>query len=161
MDAYLDIETTGLSPSMDAITVVGICRDTPEGPELRQLVGSDICRDSVAAALSGVTTLYTYNGIRFDAVFLESQLDYALPSSIIHRDLMHDCWKRQLYGGLKTVEKHLGIAREVQGVSGRQAVELWWRYVRRGDDAALETLLAYNREDVLNLKTLRERLRVT
>jgi uncharacterized protein YprB with RNaseH-like and TPR domain len=72
MDAYLDIETTGLSPCMDAITVVGICRDTPEGPELRQLVGSDISRDSVEAALAGVTTLYTYNGIRFDAVFLES-----------------------------------------------------------------------------------------
>jgi len=160
MDAYLDIETTGLSPCNDAITVVGIYREYSDGFRLRQLIGSEITRDAVASILNGVTTLYTYNGIRFDAVFLESQLQFEWSPSLVHRDLMYACWNRHLYGGLKVVEQRLGIPRQIQGVSGREAVELWWRFVRRGDTAALHTLLAYNQEDVLNLKVLRERLGV-
>jgi uncharacterized protein YprB with RNaseH-like and TPR domain len=71
---------------------------------------------------------------------------------------MYECWKHNLYGGLKSVERQLGIAREVQGVSGRMAVELWWRYVRYDDTNALRRLLDYNREDVLNLRRVREEL---
>lgn len=160
MDAYLDIETTGLSPCTDAITVVGIYRDYSDGFRLTQLVGDEITRDRVESILDGAKTLYTYNGIRFDAVFLETRLQFKLSPSLVHRDLMYACWNRRLYGGLKVVEQRLGIERKLQGVSGRQAVELWWRYVRRGDIAALHTLLEYNREDVLNLKVLRERLGV-
>jgi uncharacterized protein YprB with RNaseH-like and TPR domain len=37
-------------------------------------------------------------------------------------------------------------------------VRLWWRYVDSFDLKALDTLLAYNREDVVNLKALKERL---
>jgi uncharacterized protein YprB with RNaseH-like and TPR domain len=40
------------------------------------------------------------------------------------------------------------------------AVRLWWDYVNNNDTAALQTLLAYNQEDVVNLKTLREKLGV-
>jgi uncharacterized protein YprB with RNaseH-like and TPR domain len=58
---------------------------------------------------------------------------------------MYDCWRRRLYGGLKTVEQRLGIARKCRGLRAPGS-GTWWRYVRCGDDAALETLLAYNRE---------------
>jgi hypothetical protein len=34
----------------------------------------------------------------------------------------------------------------------------WWRYHDYGDENALALLLQYNKEDVVNLKTLRERL---
>ncbi len=157
MDAYLDIETTGLNPWHDRITVVGIFRPfTDERPV--QLVGSDITRTSIEGLLEGVLRLYTYNGVRFDAVFLSTQLEMVWPQDLVHRDLMYECWKRNLYGGLKSVERQLGIAREVQGVSGRMAVELWWRYVRYGDTNALRRLLDYNREDVLNLRRVREEL---
>lgn len=158
MDAYLDIETTGLNPWADSITIVGICRDAPDGTRMLQLVGHDITLDSVESALEGVTTLHTYNGAQFDMRFLEAQLNLKLPATIVHRDLMYDCWRRNLYGGLKSVERQLGIARNIQGVSGREAVTLWWRYVENGDLDALERLLAYNREDVENLLTLRRLL---
>ena len=36
------------------------------------------------------------------------------------------------------------------------AIVLWWKY-QSGDRNALATLLQYNREDVVNLKALRER----
>jgi len=35
---------------------------------------------------------------------------------------------------------------------------LWWRYKTYGDQSALELLLQYNKEDVINLKVLKERL---
>jgi DNA invertase Pin-like site-specific DNA recombinase len=41
---------------------------------------------------------------------------------------------------------------------GYEAVKLWWRYANDFDEDALVTLLEYNREDVVNLKTLKERL---
>jgi len=158
VDAYLDIETTGLSPFADAITVIGIYRDTPEGFVLRQLVGQDVTAGNLTAALDGVRHLYTYNGARFDLVFIQCRLGVKLKSNVIHTDLMHSCWSRGLYGGFKAVERQLGIERVLQGVSGLDAVDLWWRYVRRGDEHALRKLLDYNREDVVILKTLRERL---
>jgi len=40
------------------------------------------------------------------------------------------------------------------------AVKLWWDYVNNQDMAALERLLEYNKEDVVNLQTLRQRLAV-
>ena len=43
-------------------------------------------------------------------------------------------------------------------VNGYEAVRLWWRYVNDYDEDALNTLLEYNKEDVLNLKVLKERL---
>lgn len=158
MDAYLDIETTGLSPFSDMITVVGVYRETPEGFVLRQLVGQDVTQPNLTAVLDGVKHLYTYNGDRFDLVFIQSRLGLELKSLIAHTDLMRACWCKGLYGGFKAVERQLGIERTLQGVSGRDAVDLWWRYVRRGDNHALRTLLDYNREDVVNLKALRERL---
>jgi uncharacterized protein YprB with RNaseH-like and TPR domain len=63
-------------------------------------------------------------------------------------------------GGLKVVEQKLDIARQTKGIDGWMAVRLWWDYVNNNDNVALATLLAYNREDVVNLKTLRLKLAV-
>jgi len=63
-----------------------------------------------------------------------------------------------LYGGFKAVERQLGIERQLTEVNGYEAVKLWWRYVDYFDLDALNTLLEYNKEDVLNLKVLKERL---
>ncbi|MCK5661738.1 MAG: ribonuclease H-like domain-containing protein, partial [Methanosarcinales archaeon] len=38
-------------------------------------------------------------------------------------------------------------------MTGFDAVRLW-RHYERGDDDALKTLVAYNREDIENLKTI-------
>jgi hypothetical protein len=43
-------------------------------------------------------------------------------------------------------------------MNGWDAVLLWQRYQHYGDQKALATLLEYNREDVMNLKVLRERV---
>ena len=109
-------------------------------------------------ALAGVHIIHTYNGSRFDLPFINRKLGINLEEICSHRDLMYDCWKNNLRGGFKSVERQLGIDRNLQGINGLDAVRLWWRYVDAFDIDALNTLLQYNKEDVLNLKVLKEKL---
>jgi hypothetical protein len=56
---------------------------------------------------------------------------------------------------LKCCEKALGLDRgDLDGVDGYFAVFLWHEYQKNNNEKALETLLAYNIEDVVNLETL-------
>jgi len=158
IEAYLDIETTGLSSEYCEITVIGIHLCNGLDSAFIQLVGEDVNADSVVDALKGVQIIYTYNGSRFDLPFITSRLGINLAELFTHRDLMYDCWRCKLYGGFKAVERQLGIERKLTEVNGYEAVRLWWRYVNDYEEDALNTLLEYNKEDVLNLKTLKERL---
>lgn len=157
-DAYLDIETTGLSWLDAQITVVGLYLTNGGKDRLVQLVGEQVTTDNLAEALQGVQTIYTYNGSRFDLPFIKASLGVDLSARFTHHDLMHDCWRCNLYGGFKAVEQQLGISRALTGISGWDAVMLWQRYRGHGDQNALAVLLQYNKEDVMNLKVLRERL---
>jgi uncharacterized protein YprB with RNaseH-like and TPR domain len=158
LDAYLDIETTGLSCQSSYITVIGIYLVNNFDSELVQLVGNDVTADNLIHSINRVTNLYTYNGSRFDLPFIHHAIGINLEKMTVHRDLMYDCWRCNLKGGFKAVEQKLGIARESVGITGWDAVLLWNRYTRYGDSEALQTLLKYNEEDVVNLKILRERL---
>lgn len=158
LEAYLDIETTGLSPKYCEITVVGIHLANQYETRLIQLVGKDITAGNILKALEAVNIVYTYNGGGFDLPFINSRLGINLAELFDHCDLMYHCWKSNLYGGFKAVERQLGIERQLKEVNGYEAVRLWWRYVNDYDENALSALLEYNGEDVINLKHLKERL---
>ena len=157
-DAYLDIETTGLCSFYDEITVIGIYVAFNGTNSLVQLVGDDVTRSNLLRALRGVDTIYTYNGGRFDLPFIKSRLRVNLREHFHHHDLMKDCWRNGLYGGFKAIERQLGISRRLRDIGGAEAVVLWWRYQTYHDRKALELLLEYNKEDVVNLLTLRRKL---
>ncbi len=158
VEAYLDIETTGLSPNECMVTVVGIYIRNGDNKKVIQLVGKDITASSLLESLDGVSKIYTYNGSRFDLPFLHGCLGINLTQVFPHHDLMYDCWRNNLYGGLKAVERQLGIERHLKDVNGYEAVRLWWKYVDSFDLEALNTLLEYNKEDVVNLEALRAKL---
>lgn len=158
MDAYLDIETTGLSYLYANITVVGAFLVDGSETSLVQLVDEEVRSNNIIEVLNGVSTIYTYNGSRFDLPFIHRALGIDLNTIANHRDLMYDCWQCNLKGGFKAVERQLSIPRQLQDINGRDAVILWYRYKEHGDHDALKLLLQYNREDVENLKVLRERL---
>jgi uncharacterized protein YprB with RNaseH-like and TPR domain len=160
LEAYLDIETTGLSPEYCEITVVGIHLISEHESRFIQLVGEDVTADNILQALEAVSTIYTYNGAGFDLPFINSRLGINLAELFNHCDLMYHCWKNNLYGGFKAVERQLGIDRRLKEVNGYDAVRLWWRYVNDYDEDSLYTLLEYNKEDVINLKRLKARLGV-
>lgn len=157
-EAYLDIETTGLSSLYSEITVIGIYLYNRAEKQFIQLVGDEISDVRLMKSLEGVDVIYTYNGSRFDLPFISRRLGVDLAQFFKHRDLMYDCWRNNLYGGFKAVERQLGIDRELKEVSGYEAIRLWWRYANDYDEDALNILLEYNKEDVINLKALKERL---
>jgi uncharacterized protein YprB with RNaseH-like and TPR domain len=157
-EAYLDIETTGLAPPDSEITVIGLYLVEGDNDKFIQLVGKDCSVSNLLEALDGVDTIYTYNGSRFDLPFIRDRLGIDLVDIFEHHDLMYDCWECNLYGGFKKVEVQLGINRELKGIDGYDAVLLWQRYRHFGDKQALKILLNYNREDVVNLKVLRDKL---
>lgn len=157
---YLDIETTGFSWDSCELTVVGVAAVRDGQPRFGQLYGGQINADSVLGLLDGVDEIYTYNGRRFDLPFIRGSIGLDLRKHFAHTDLMYACWRQNLKGGLKVVEVRLGIARQSTDMNGFMAVRLWWDYVNNNDTGALQKLLAYNREDVLNLHVLRERLGV-
>ena len=128
--------------------------------EVIQLIENDLYEQRLLKALKGVDEIYSYNGSRFDLPFIEAKLGIDLAGLVRHTDLMYDCWEKDLKGGLKVVERILGIDRKLQGVDGYIAVQLWWEYVNNNDTRALQTLLDYNKEDVANLQVLRTRLGV-
>ena len=158
VEAYLDIETTGLSLSDCMVTVVGMYICNGEDAKVTQLVGKDITTHSILEALDGVDKIYTYNGSRFDLPFIHERLGINLAGLFTHYDLMYDCWRNNLYGGLKSVERQLGIERRLADMNGYEAIRLWWKYVDSFDLEALNKLLEYNKEDVVNLKTLKAEL---
>ena len=71
---------------------------------------------------------------------------------------MHQCHSLNLKGGLKAVEKILGIEREYEPLNFFQQKALWKKWINNNDWSALDRLLAYNREDVMNLPLVEEKL---
>ena len=97
--------------------------------------------------------LITYNGSCFDLPFIRNYFGIAVDH--IHIDLRYLLRSLGYSGGLKRCEKSLGLDRaELNGVDGYFAVLLWREYKKRGNAKALETLLAYNMADTVNLETL-------
>ncbi len=148
--AYVDIETTGLSPQYDRITMIGI----HNGKETKTYIRG-INLHEAPAELAKHKQLITFNGARFDLPFIEHEFPGFF--NHLHIDLLYSLKKIGYSGGLKKIECSLGMKRseETHGISGFDAVRLWNKY-ERGDDEALETLIKYNREDVENLKTIIE-----
>lgn len=155
MDAYLDIETTGFIGGNNYPTVVGIAVDFPGDWRVEQLVGDDITSGAILHVLEGVTTIYTFNGAGFDLPFLAWRPGVDLRRRFEHHDLMRSSHRAGLKGGLKVIEKTLGIKRNLPDLGGYDAVLLWRKYRGERNAAALEMLLEYNREDVANLRILR------
>ena len=85
-EAFLDIETTGLSREHCEITVVGIHLSSGLNAGFVQLVGGDITAAGIIEALAGVDIIYTYNGSRFDLPFIQARLGINLAELFSHRD---------------------------------------------------------------------------
>ena len=96
----------------------------------------------------------TFNGASFDLPFIRRTTGLDVRDLAKHRDLLHVCRKRDLRGGLKRLEVLLGVERGSGITDGRMALRLWQRWETEGDEEALRTLLAYNKEDCVNLEIL-------
>ncbi len=150
---YLDIETTGLDRENHKVTVVGAY----DGDEVYQLIrDKDLCQENIRNLLEEANEVVTFNGKRFDIPFLEH--NYEVSCEFKHKDLMYLGWKLDWYGGLKKIEKKLGIDRGSGVTDGKEAVKLWKKYKERNHNESLKKLLKYNREDVINLTKIEKKM---
>lgn len=146
--AYLDIETTGLDNWGSYITTIALY----DGYSLFYYVyGENL--DRFREDIKKYKVVVTYNGRCFDIPFIRSYL--GMEMNHVHIDLRYLLQSLGYKGGLKGCERQLGIDRgELDGVDGFFAVLLWNDYIRNKNQKALETLLAYNIQDVVNLEIL-------
>ena len=147
--AYVDIETTGLSPSSSKITVIGVY----DGKDVKSFVRG-INLEEIVQEMEQYDFLVTFNGARFDLPFIQREFPQ-ITMKQMHTDLMYPLRRIGFKGGLKNIEHMLGINRseETEGMDGFEAVRLWKEY-EKGNEEALDLLLEYNREDIVNLETI-------
>ena len=141
---FYDIETDGTTSS-GCIT----CISTLRKGEVRSFwEGHNMADFLIEWAKAKIVV--SFNGKRFDSPIVAKAFGLAaLPAQI---DLMDEAAHYGYRGGLKIVEKHFGFNRKTKECSnGKDAIRLWAEYIATREQASLDTLLAYNREDVLAL----------
>lgn len=147
---YLDIETTGLGECAK-VTAVSVHSSKGTSTFVR---GINLDSNALEEELRSHAMVVTFYGSAFDLPFLRREFQVSIPPA--HVDLCFAGRRAGLSGGLKSIEKNLGIGREeeLEGVDGLEAVRLWKRWEREKDTSALEKLITYNRADVENLPIL-------
>ena len=145
---YLDIETNGGDSFSGFITTIA----TFDGDDIKYYVNGENLDDFVTDVLD-YKILITYNGKTFDIPFIENYFNIQLNHAQI--DLRYTLASLGFRGGLKSCEQQLGLKRYgLDGVDGYFAIHLWNDYYYNANQKALETLLAYNIEDCINLEKL-------
>lgn len=146
--AYVDIETTGLGKGLDHITSIALY----DGQRVATYVHG-INLEQFEDDIGAYRIVATFNGSLFDLPFLRHQLRPDLP--LAHIDVRFLLKGLGVKGGLKRCEDRFGLGRnELGGMDGYAAVLLWRAFEATGRREVLETLLAYNVQDVLSLEVL-------
>lgn len=143
---FLDIEVDGKGK----ITVMTLF----DGFETKTMVrGVNLEKEIFENEIGKYKLLITYNGSAFDMPKIEKE--FKIKVRMPHVDLKPLCLRLGLKGGLKEIERQLGIPRP-QHLRGH-AVDAWKAFWASGDKEWLELLVKYNEEDAVNLKQLVEK----
>jgi len=143
---FLDIETD----SYGRIILNGMS----DGYDSKLMVkGVNLDKEIFLKELEKYKLLVTFNGYSFDIPKIEKEFGIEIKKA--HIDLKPLCVNLGWKGGLKEVELLLGISRP-QHLRGNP-VDLWKAFHASGDKEYLDLLIAYNEEDVVNLKSVMEK----
>lgn len=157
--ALVDIETTGLTPGYDQITVIGLVdRQRQRVFVAGRPMPGDEPLDRFPAALRDYDLIVTFNGENFDLPFIERHFkDAGFRCELPHLDLMVLARQLGISGGLKDIEKQVGIARggDIAGMRGGEAIALWGAW-KNGDAEAYRKITTYCKADCANLWDLAE-----
>lgn len=167
--AFFDIETTGFNKDEDYIILISLGYFNEKNNfTIKQYFSESISEESkvlldFSKDLLGFNTWCSYNGIAFDAPFIErrmkvNQIPFKEPQNHIDLYRMIRPYYKQLgleRCNLKTIEKHIGISREDK-IDGGESVELFWQYIKYKDNKVKDKIMLHNYEDVLNLPKIYE-----
>ncbi len=148
---FLDIETSG-SMRDSYLTVIGLF-DGFDTKTMVKNVNLDVHR--LRKEIMKYKLIITFNGTSFDIPFLEKKYPGLLPR-VPHIDLRYLCIRVGLTGGLKEIERELGIERNkiIDRLYGGDPLKLWRMFLGSGERRYLNLLVEYNEEDIINLKKI-------
>ncbi len=149
--AYVDIETDG-GKGGQSITMIGLY----DGQEFECFIRKQSL-ESFRDRISHFSMIITFFGASFDLPIILK----AFPRLVldqVHVDLCPTLKSVGVGGGLKKIEKFFGIDRggDTDGLNGYDAILLWRKWEMTRNQGALDRLVAYNREDVVNMERLAE-----
>lgn len=165
---FIDTETTGLSGGVGTVAFlvgIGWIRDgvyTVRQYLMKDYASEALLLSSVAEASKGFSYTVSFNGRQFDLPLLETR--YALQrkhspfGDMECVDLLPPArrlWKRRL-GSVRLArleEVILGNGR-TDDLPGSEAPKRFFEYLKTGDMALLEEVIAHNRQDILTMGTL-------
>ena len=144
---FLDIETTG-DGRFCHITTIALY----DGTSVSTYVRGENLKD-FQEAIRQFDTVVTYNGKSFDLPVIRREMQ--LPMEMAHIDLRYVLGALGIKGGLKKCEETLGLDRkDLTGLDGYAAVLMWRAFRHTKERRYLETLLAYNVADTINMEPL-------
>jgi len=157
---FLDIETTGLSPST-YVFLCGLMYLEDGRFVVEQLLARDYSEEKgMLAYLGDIVRRYpmivTYNGAGFDVPFLQTRMKVARLESVTpfeHVDLFDGARERFRDTlpncKLETIERHLRGVSRVGDIPGREIPEAYHAFVRTGNARDMQRILYHNRMDLL------------
>lgn len=152
---FLDIEASSATSPQSYLTVIGMF----DGIDTKVMIrGINMDIGKLKEHLEKYRIIITFNGSVFDIPYLNRKYPGTISRTPVI-DLRHVCAKIGLKGGLKDIEKALGIKRAnpiVDRLYGGDPLKLWRMFRGSGDDYYLKLLIEYNEEDVINLKKIAE-----
>lgn len=167
---FLDTETTGLSGGAGTVAfLIGLGRFTREGFYVSQYWMRDYQQEpdmleKVQKTLSEASFLVSYNGKSFDGPLLETRMimNRLRMKQLPHLDLLHASrrlLKRRLRNcSLGSVETGLlGITRD-DDIPGALIPELYFNFLKDGDETPLEKVFLHNAQDVASMPLLLSKL---
>ena len=164
---FLDTETTGLAGGAGTVAfLVGLGYFTGGGFAVEQVLMRDYGQESellrtVSSVAGRFTALCTFNGRTFDAPLLASRfvmhrISARLPD--VHADVLYPArrlWKLRLKScTLSNLEEQLLHVKREDDLPGAEVPQTYFRYLRDGDFAPIERILAHNRQDIVSLAQL-------
>lgn len=161
---FFDIETTGLSADISAITLIGCC---DMNGNITQWFNEDgfsqkqILTDFLKF-IKSYDTLISFNGKTFDLPFLATKIkEFKISDSLDvykHLDLYQILKPYKNLWGLKNfrqknLEEYLGIQR-TDKLSGKKLIKTYQNFIEKGDIKDKEAVLLHNKEDLLGLREI-------
>lgn len=150
---FLDIEVSGVK-CHDYITVFGLF----DGFDTKIMIKSfNLDYKLLKRELSRYKLIVTFNGSSFDIPFIRKRYPDLLPN-VPNFDVMSVICRAGFSGGLKEIEKSLGIRRNplIERFCSGDPYRLYRMYKATGDDYYLKLLIEYNEDDLVNLKKIAE-----